>query len=72
MGRRMRGAIRRWWEGTYVDEPPSSPFLLPYLNRHWTARWARAALQFLSREWFKVGSLTVGFIGLVIAALKLG
>ena len=71
---RLRDAIRSWWEGEYVDDDDKSAVvILPgLLRRHWTARTARATLEYMreNHRWL-IGTL-IAAGGVLVAALKLG
>lgn len=66
----MKQIIKRWYEGEYVphENDPGSPVVFlngGHYRRHWTARFARWAIDFYIREW----KWTLGTIGAVIAFL---
>ena len=67
----MRQAIRRWWEGTYIPEPPDSLFLMPFCKRHWTAKVARAIAGFIAKEWKWLAGFSVALFMAVAAYLRL-
>lgn len=70
----LRDALRSWWHGEYLDDDRhSSLVILPgILHRHWTARAARAMLEYAreNHRWL-IGTL-IGAAGVILAALKLG
>lgn len=52
----MKQAIKKWYEGKHVpfkNDPNSSVFVVSagFYERHWTARFARWAVDFYLREW---------------------
>jgi hypothetical protein len=53
--RRVRNAIREWYEGetTAVDNPSGSPVIVigVRVKRHWTARIAVVIIEFHRRDW---------------------
>lgn len=52
---RTKTAISTWYQGTYTpyENLPGSPliFVGGDYHRHWTARAARAIVEFIAREW---------------------
>lgn len=67
----MKRAVRKWWEGTYEEEPPDSPFLMPFLRRHWTARAAHTVVKFARTEWKWLIGISLTVIALILAYLRL-
>ena len=72
---KMKQAIQRWYEGTYVpheNQPHSSlQFMGGYQKRHWTARCARAVIDFCMSEWKWVIGTIIAVAGMIIAIKKL-
>lgn len=65
----MIAAVRRWWGGTYDEEPPDSPFLLPYLRRHWTAQLVRTVVFFVAKEWKWLAGFAVAVAAVIVSVM---
>lgn len=50
----MKQAIKKWYEGEFEparNDPQASFWMVGSVRRHWTARFARWAIDFYMREW---------------------
>jgi hypothetical protein len=67
--------IKNWWDGKYIshENDPSSGFFIigGYTERHWTSRYAHAAVDFLKTEWKWAIGTVIALIGLLVAIKKL-
>lgn len=61
---RIKTAISKWWQGTYVPEPPGSPFLYGQYQKHWTAKLIYNAL-----ETYKKNQATKWLLGIFLGSL---
>lgn len=67
----IRQRVLRWYEGTYIPEPPGSPFLMGFYERHWSSRFAHAVVEFYIKEWKWIIGITLTCVSLLFAFLKL-
>lgn len=67
---KAKEAIKKWWEGTYVPEPPGSPFLMGSYERHWTSSALHSFVRFYLEHWKWLWPFMVGVVGLIIAITK--
>lgn len=74
---RMKKALNKWWEGTYVPPPKNDPnsslfFIGPgTYELHWTSKAAHAVKHFWVNYWQWCFSAAFATIGLIIAGMKL-
>ena len=69
-------SLKRWYEGKYIphENDPGSPvvFIGGSYERHWSAKAARALVEFWQREWKWTIGTAITIVGLLIAYKKLG
>lgn len=65
---RLKVKITDWYQGTYVPEPPGSPFRMGSYQQHWTSRLLHVCIDFYLKEW---KWLLVFVVSLVVAIAKL-
>ncbi len=69
------GRIRQWYEGEFVpyeNDPRSQVVLIGgWQKRHWTAKAARALVEFHRRHWQWIWSTIIATGSLVAAVLAL-
>jgi hypothetical protein len=70
--------IKRWYNGTGVihdgdNDPDSTVFIMPSYSTeyHWSAKMARAMVDFYIRNWQWVWGTVIGAVGLYLTALSL-
>ena len=72
----MLKKIRNWYEGEIIpdaNDPNSSVvFIGWHTERHWTAKIARAVVEFYLREWKWIFGTLIAVASLAMAYTKLG
>ncbi len=75
MLKRFKSAVKAWYRGEFVTDPAyddgSIVVIGGHHKRHWTAKLARAIIDFLSKEWKWVIGTIIAVCGLILAYFKL-
>ena len=64
---KFKKLLNRWWEGTYIPEPPGSPLALGHCKRHWTSTCIHTLVNFYMKHW---KWLLPFLVGLTVAIFK--
>jgi hypothetical protein len=68
---KIREKLQHWYEGTYIPEPPSSPFTMGGYRRHWSSKLFHSVKAFYLANWQWIWTTSIAFIALHIAVLAL-
>ena len=66
----LKQKIATWYQGTYVPEPPGSPFLMGSYQRHWSSRMLHMCIDFYLKEWKWLLPFVVAVVSAVVAIVK--
>lgn len=67
----LKQSITNWYQGKYVSEPPGSPFVMGYYQRHWSSRAVHTCISFYLKEWKWLLAFLVAVISAIVAIAKL-